>query len=293
MQAVTRAMSVLEYLASRPDPCGPSEISRSLDLSKPSVLRLLRTWQSLGYVERIDGLYEVGWKILVLANARSESQELHRAARRHLAWLNEQSGETVHLAVLRDMQIIYLDKIEGSRSIRVHGDIGRGGPSYATASGKAILANLSGTAVDKAIGRPIRAWTPVTITNMALLQRELADTRERGYSINRGEWHEQIGGVGAAVFGRDGSVVGGLSILFPMSEAEPSRVTTLGELVRTASERLSIERGWAGSLKLDVSGGDDGSLGTLQEGARIAAGDGAVAERPAEGPTRYRSSPAW
>lgn len=259
MQSVERAITVLEYLAAGGQPSGPSEISRALELSKPAVIRILQTWLALGYVEHVGRQYELGWKILTLANARSEAHELHTAARSLMAWLNAESGETIHLAVRRDAEVVYIDKIDGSRRIRVTGDVGRSAPLYATASGKAILANLPAEIAEELITRPVEALTEFTITDIDQLRKDLARTRVRQYSVNHGEWHEQVGGVGAAIFGRDGNVEAALSILYPMAETTPARVALLGELVRSAAERVSRQRGWGGSLGLAPMSGPDGT----------------------------------
>jgi DNA-binding IclR family transcriptional regulator len=249
MRGVVRAVMILEYLASQGKPCGLSNIARSTELSKPVVIRILRTWMSLGYVTAKQGNYELGWRIFTLAAARGEVHNLQAAARRYMQDLNEQTGETVHLSILAGHEVIYADKVEGRQAIRVYTWVGRRGPVHATASGKALLAYLKGTFFDDVVAGGLPALTDHTLTSQQALEVDLEETRQRGFSINSGEWHSEVGGVGAPVFDRDGSPEASLSITFPMSSADDERVRYLGGLVRDSAALLSKERGWVGGAK--------------------------------------------
>lgn len=244
MQGVQRAVAILEFLAAQQGPSGPSQIARGVGLSKPTVLRALRTWQSLGYVKGDAGSYELGWRIFTLTRARGQAQEIHTAAKRYLASLNEQSGESVHLAVLSDFKVTYVDKLDGRRNIRVFGEIGRTAPLHATATGKALLAHASQAFVDLLIARPLESWTAITISDVSKLLEDLRMTRARGYSINRGEWHADIGGVGSAIFSQAGETEAAIGIAFPSAACDEIRIRELGEMVRDAAQELSRERGW-------------------------------------------------
>lgn len=246
MRAVERSVLVLEFLVSQEHPCGPSEISRATKLAKPVVLRILRTWEALGYVRSQDGAYEVGWRVFTLAAARGDAQNLQTAARRYLKDLNDQSGETVHLTVLVGNQVLYLDKLEGRQAIRVYTAVGRRGPLYASASGKAMLAQLGPVALEEVISEGPIKYTERTIVSAVDLRRDIAETAKRGYSINSGEWHIEVGGVGAPVFNRQGRVEAALSITFPVAGVTAERIAHLGQLVSEASQLLSKERGWLG-----------------------------------------------
>jgi IclR family transcriptional regulator, KDG regulon repressor len=241
MQSVCRAIAVLESLAGEPTGLGISAIARATGLSKPVVLRLLRTWEGAHYVmKRADGKYGIGWKFYTLATAHSENTDLRESARPYLARLNEKTAETVHFSALVGQEVVYIDKIEGRQAIRVYTAVGRRGPAFATASGKALLAYRSDDFIE-AVARNAVPYTPTTITTLEALLEENRRTRERGYSINAGEWHSEVGGVGAPIFTADGEVNASLSVTFPMAGLTEEHLRFLGEQVREAAEGLSEE----------------------------------------------------
>jgi IclR family transcriptional regulator, KDG regulon repressor len=241
MQSVRRAIAVLESLAGTPGGLGISAIARATGLSKPVILRLLRTWENAHYVvKRADGKYAIGWKFFTLAAAHSENTDLREAARPYLGRLNEKTAETVHFSALAGQEVIYIDKLEGRQAIRVYTAVGRRGPAFATASGKAMLAHQSDEFI-RAVAESAQRYTPTTIVTLDDLLRENQQTRERGYSVNRGEWHAEVGGAGAPIFTVDGAVNAALSVTFPMAGLTESRLRFLGEQVREAAEGLSEE----------------------------------------------------
>ncbi len=249
MQGIQRAVTVLEFLAAQQAPCGPSYIARELGLPKPTVVRILQTWCSLGYVVGHSAEYELGWKALVLTNTRTQARDLQVAARRHMRHLNEMSGEAVHLAVPMANLMFYVDKIEGQGHIRVYGEIGKFAPLHATASGKAALAASGTDFVDRVLKEPLERYTKLTVCDSSILREELRVIARRGYSVNRGEWHEGVGGVGSPIIGRDGQLEATITVSYAVSAVDEDRQLKIAEFVSAAANALSHERGWAGGSR--------------------------------------------
>lgn len=242
MQSLRRAIAVLECVAAAPGGLGISAIARETGLAKPVILRLLRTWEGAHYlIRREDGKYGVGWKFFTLAAAHSETIDLREAARPYLVQLNEQTAETVHFSALVGDEVVYVDKIEGRQAIRVYTAVGRRGPLLTTASGKAILAHQPEEFALAVVDKHGRESASTAVLSPDALLQESEQTRRRGYSINKGEWHNEVAGVGAPIFNADGTVDAALSVTFPMAGLTASRLRFLGEQVRDAAARLSKE----------------------------------------------------
>jgi DNA-binding IclR family transcriptional regulator len=113
--------------------------------------------------------------------------------------LAEASGETVHLARLDGSDIVYLAKRESRHPLRLFSAIGRRLPAFATALGKALLAERSAAEVAAAIPSPLPRLTRNSTTDPARLLEELELTRARGYAIDNEENTEGIRCFGVAL----------------------------------------------------------------------------------------------
>src|SRR5437667_11809434 len=106
-------------------------------------------------------------------------------ARLHLEKLLYEVDETVHLCALDGGEVLYLDKMEPSRSVRMASRIGRRNPAHCTSVGKAIMAFLPEAEVDDILRQHgLKRLTAKTITTPAELKAELKLIRERGYAID-------------------------------------------------------------------------------------------------------------
>jgi DNA-binding IclR family transcriptional regulator len=79
--------------------------------------------------------------------------------------------------------------------------------------GKAILAFLPQAQQEQILGsRPLRTYTPYTITDPMLLRVELDRTRERGYAIDRDEIIMGVHCVAVPILNYAGHAIGAISI---------------------------------------------------------------------------------
>jgi IclR family KDG regulon transcriptional repressor len=249
LQSLTRAIQILELLAAAPTGAGLSVLAQSSGMSKASVLRILRTLQANDYVTKTDdAIYRIGWKLFILAQGRSEAQDLRETVRPFFEKLSDVSSETSHLALLSRDEVVYIDKIEGRQRVRVTTEIGRRVPLYAVASGKAILAYQDEAFVKK-IMKNARAFTDNTIVSLPKILEDIEGTRRRGYSIAKGEMTNDVGSIGAPLIRADGKVEAAVSIVFPLAGNSDERIATLGGLVSETAKEISAELGWFGKVK--------------------------------------------
>ena len=135
----------MEALARGDEPgLGPSAIGQRVGLDKATVTRLLRTLVDAGYVTQdpTTRRYRLTGKILWLAHGVTARLDLRTVARPHLTALRDELGETVHLGVMEDLRVVYVDKLEAANSIQLVSAVGQTMPLHSTALGKAMLAAL-------------------------------------------------------------------------------------------------------------------------------------------------------
>jgi IclR family transcriptional regulator, KDG regulon repressor len=82
------------------------------------------------------------------------------------------------------------------------------------------------------------------VIGLEALKKHLGEIRRRGYSINFGEWHEDLGGVASAIRDREDNVVAAIGITVPIHRLAKENIDQLGRLVMKAVAAISGELGY-------------------------------------------------
>ncbi|WEH15578.1 IclR family transcriptional regulator [Streptomyces sp. VNUA24] len=240
-QTVDRALSILPLLAE-----GPADLGRVADrlgVHKSTALRLLRTLHEHGLVYRqSDQRYRLGARLFALAQEAVENLDIREIAHPHLVRLNERCGHTVHLAVLEDNEVIYIDKVESRYPVRMYSRIGKPVALTVAAVAKLLLADLpepERRALAARLDYPL--YTPRSTPDAPAFLKELARVREQGWATDLGGHEESINCVAAPVRGVDGRVVAAMSVSAPNVVVTADELLTLLPLVRRAADAISGE----------------------------------------------------
>ncbi|WP_188192654.1 IclR family transcriptional regulator [Nonomuraea sp. SYSU D8015] len=201
--AVTRAVAVLEILSKSRRPLSVTELARALDLAKSTVANLCAALEDSHMIRRIDGRWALDYKVLELGQGFLAGTDMLGEFRTAAAALPVASQETLLLATLDDLEVVYLARHDGSQPVRLASDIGRRMPAVVTALGKAMLASLPADELERRLAHvdELPAFTPRSHRTMDSLRRDLESTRERGYSVDDEENTEGITCVGVALPG--------------------------------------------------------------------------------------------
>lgn len=243
-RTLLRGLEVLEALATSDDPTGPTGIVEVIGYDKATVGRLLFTLCEAGYATQVgNGNYRVTGKLLELASQISLQPRLRDCARPHLVALRDETEETVHLGVREDDRVIYIDKIDGTHPVRLMSAVGQTMPLHTTALGKVALAWMERPELEDLLARlELRPRTSRSICDAKKLHRELAMTKNRGFSIDDRENEEHALCIGAPIIGSDGDALAMVSLSGP-SYRMTDRVAELGEKVKAAADLISKECG--------------------------------------------------
>lgn len=184
--AVTRAVSLLEELARSPRPLSLTELARTLGLAKSTVANLCSALEGSHMIRRIDGRWALGYKVLELGQGFLAGTDLVNEFRRSAAAAPAAAQETMLLAVLDDLDVVYLARHDGTQQVRLASDIGRRMPAVVTALGKAMLATLPPAELDARLATidELPVFTARSHRSMDALRRDLDSTRERGYAVD-------------------------------------------------------------------------------------------------------------
>ena len=236
-----KIFDLLELIGGSRDPQPVKALASRLGLPESTVYRILKFLTKRGYVERTPSGFFLGGCCLRLGGMAQEQNILSRLARPVLGKLAEDTLETVHLASLQGTHIVYIDKIEGVRSIRMGSMIGLSSPLHCTGIGKAMLATMDKRELDEILPLlNLERFTESTFCDVESLGRELENTRKRGYAIDDCEHEIGVYCIAAAVLDRRGRAAAGISIAGSSIYLKP-HTADLAEKVCAAAEAISAK----------------------------------------------------
>ncbi|MBL8688427.1 MAG: IclR family transcriptional regulator [Rhodospirillaceae bacterium] len=211
---LAKGLDVLEAL-SEVEEIGLTELGRRIDISGPTLFRLLATLAASGYVQKSGSRYRLtlkSWEVGSKAVRRLKLRDLVRPRAERLA---ERSAESAHLAVLQGTGVVIIDKVEAVQPVRVDTYVGQRAPAHCSATGKAMLAFLPDDRVEEVIGGSLERYTERTVVDRAKIRRELAQVRTRGYATNKGEWRADVSAIAVPLLDHAETVVASLSLTMP------------------------------------------------------------------------------
>ncbi len=245
-KTLAKGLAILEFLATCDAPCKLAVIAQRLGMTKSNVHRLLQTLASLGYVRNVadSGDYALTVKIWSVGMSIINRLDIKSIAGEYLQRLVEATGETVHLSVLNDGRVVYIDKIDSPHPVRAYSMIGGQAPAHCVATGKVLLAYAPEDLVNPIV-EALEKFTKSTITDPQRLRRALAEIRHQGYAVNLGEWREGVFGAAAPIFDASSQVVAAVGISGPAermkSRLESDLVPHVVEQAREISRRLGYQ----------------------------------------------------
>lgn len=244
--AVARATRILDTLAQSAQPLGTSDIARRLGLPKSSVHLICSTLLELGLlVRRGENHFAVGPHVLQWADAFQGQSDLIREFQQMTSEAVLLPDLALNLTVLNGRNVLYVACRKGQQPLGVHFGVGMMLPAVFTATGKAILSTRSTDEVKAFLGddwpEPI---TSRSVRSIEDLLDELAQTRDRGYSVDNGQLREGMYCLAAPIFdSTSDAAVAGVAIGLLQSEVPRLRQTRLGADVVAFANELSRRLG--------------------------------------------------
>ena len=234
IQVIERMVTLLDALASYPDPVSLKELAKVTGLHPSTAHRILNDLVTKRFVDRSEpGSYRLGMRLLELGNIVKSRLDVREASLEFMRTLHRKTQQTVNLSVRQGDEIVYIDRAFSERSgMQVVRAIGGRAPLHLTSTGKLFLS------VDDA--RLVRAYATRTglaghnrnsITDLAKLERDLSLVRARGYARDNEELELGVRCMAAGIHDDSGHIIAGLSISAP---ADRLQEEWLEDLVATA-----------------------------------------------------------
>jgi|tagenome__1003787_1003787.scaffolds.fasta_scaffold20905073_1 DNA-binding IclR family transcriptional regulator len=238
---VTRVDTVLGAFDADHNSLSLGGIVARTGLPKTTVLRLVGQLVKLGWMDRDHDRYVLGTRPFELSCLAWTGAVLRELAQPFLQDLYEATHETVHLAVLHDRSVLYLDKIAGHRRVAVPSRVGGRMPTHCTALGKVLLAHAPAT-LEKVVADRLEARTPMTIVSPGQLRSEIAQVSEEGVGFDREETVPGVSCVAVPIFGPDRACLAAVSVTGPTNRLPLIRLSSAIRTTATGVSRALRER---------------------------------------------------
>ncbi len=244
--AVEKALTILTAFLPHNERIGSLDLSRKLGYHPSTTTRLLKVLKKHGFVEQDPETkkYSLGRSNVFLAHAVIESlnTDLVSIARPYLQNLRDRTNEGVGLEVWTGDTTTVAYIAPGPRLVKVSATPGAKMPLHVAVGARAILAHLPPEIVESLLDGDLQRYTPNTITDPAVLQRQLPKIREEGVAFDRGELDADVHAMAAPVFDYSGKPVAAAVVAIPAyrmeSHTRGRTVTLLKETAAKISARL-------------------------------------------------------
>lgn len=205
-------------------------------MKQPTARRLLLALMRTGLVvqDPVSRRYLLGPSCYVLGTLAAEGFGIHHQSVDSLVRLARQSQDTAFLTVRSGTYGVCLHREEGSYPIRSHVlAAGDRHPLMVSAGNLAMLARLPDAEVDFILRTHAEACLErYPRLDAATVREVLAETRARGYAVNRGLTFPGSWGLGVAIKGYDDEPIAALSIAAVEGRLDEERQKTLARLLQ-------------------------------------------------------------
>ncbi|TSE27309.1 DNA-binding transcriptional repressor YiaJ [Tepidimonas sediminis] len=230
MQVLERAFALLDVLAAHDEPVPLKTLAEATGLHPSTTHRILHDLALGGFVERPQsGVYRLGLRLLELGNLVKARLDVREVALAPMRELHRQIQQPVNLSVRQGDEIVYIERAYSERSgMQVVRAIGGRAPLHLTSVGKLFLAQEDPQRLRAYATRTgLAGNTPNSITQLAALERELAQCRRLGIARDNEELEPGVRCMAAGIYDDQGRLVAGLSISAPADRIDEGWIAKL------------------------------------------------------------------
>lgn len=235
VRAVGRALDILLAFTPQDVELSAGELLKRVDLSRPTLYRLLYTLQESGFLVSVGDpqRFRLGPSVARLAHVWTSSLDLGTLAEPVLRAIWRDTLETVALFVPQGNLRLCIAELPSPQPLNFKRGVGYTERIARGATGRAILAHMGASADD------MLAYVQGTGLNLGALQAELAQTRERGYATSQNELIPGAVAVAAPFFDRHGAVAGSIGVFGPEVRLDAARIAEVATLLMRETATLS------------------------------------------------------
>ena len=213
VQSLERGLAVIRAFGAENPELRLSDVARATGLTRAAARRFLLTLVQLGYIRQDGNTFSLRPRVLELGYAYLSALSLPEVAMPHMEALVADVNESSSIAVLDDLDIIYVARVPTQRIMTITIAVGTRLPAYATSMGRVLLAGLADDALDARLDRiQLERFTPTTATSLADLRERIDVARTAGWAMVDQELEQGVRSAAVPIRDAGGTVLAALNV---------------------------------------------------------------------------------
>ncbi len=245
IQVIERMFALIDVLASKEEAISLKEISEKTGLHPSTTHRILNDLAVGRFVDRPEaGSYRLGMRLLELGNLVKGRLNVRDVAMQPMRELHKLTQQPVNLSMRQGDEIVYVERAFSERSgMQVVRAIGGRAPLHLTSVGKLFLALDDDPSRIRAYATRtgLSGQTRNSITQLPVLERELAKARQNGVARDNEELELGVRCMASGIYDDQGHLVAGLSISAPADRLDETWLSKLQFTTQEISRALGFK----------------------------------------------------
>ncbi len=246
--SVDKTFTILEYFTPEQSEWSITALANTLGSNKSTIYRFLSDMEKRGimYQDPQTGKYGLGLKLFELGNRVQIKSAFIDKTHPELVKVADNITETVHIAILKNAQVYYVDKVESPQGLKISTTMGTYNPAHATSLGKVLLAysyrnydNL----INENNSNSLEVFTKNTIDKHDQLVLELQKVKKQGFAVDKEELEIGLICVAVPIFNANNEIVAALSAAGPANRFKPENLKNYVKILQAGADEIQAKIG--------------------------------------------------
>jgi len=243
MTSLARGLAVMHAFSDRKREMTISQLSLKTGFSRAAVRRCLYTLIKLGYAGTSDSRhFHLRPRVLALGHSYISSMPLSSAAQPVLEHLSKVLHESCSIAMLDDLEIVYVARASVTRIMSIDLHVGSRLPAFCTSMGRVLLAFMDSPELERLLPRvEFARHTDRTVRTVDKLRQTLRLVRRNAFSIVDQELEPGLRSLAVPIRNPEGAVVAALNVGVAANRVSIQQMQNMFlPHLNSAAEELSI-----------------------------------------------------
>ena len=240
VRAVDRALDILQAFTAADFELSAGELLKRVDLSRPTLYRLLNTLEQSGFVisSGEPQKFRLGASVARLAHVWTSSLDISAVAQPFMQRIHQQTGETVALFIQQADERVCIAELPSTQPLSFKRGVGYSERIVLGASGRVILAHMPDG------DEKLRLYAAQVHLDSDTYAKDLILIRQRGYALSKDELIQGAVAVAAPYFDGSSRVVGSIAVFGPSARLHTAQSESFGKLLMVEAKALSKALGY-------------------------------------------------